>query len=139
MMVLWIILQRCTFLYVHVVWNYTHAFSMQQWINSFAHLLGFAIILSCNTCIHVEPVHIITCSILNTVNQPTFICMQDTYKVCESIITKKFQLRQVLKYLRHIIFQIIHILIAKKVAVNQFIFRKFWSEVVANKSQFTVW
>lgn len=57
------------------------------------HLLGFAIILSCNTCIHVEPVYIITCSILNTVNQPTFICMQDTYKVCESIITKKFQLR----------------------------------------------
>lgn len=93
MMVLWIILQRCTFLHVHVVWNYTHAFSMQQCINSFAHLLGFSIILSCNTCIHVEPVHIITCSFLNTVNQPTFICMQDTYKVRESIITKKFQLR----------------------------------------------
>lgn len=138
MMVLWIILQRCTFLHVHVVWNYTHAFSMQQCINSFAHLLGFSIILSCNTCIHVEPVHIITCSFLNTVNQPTFICMQDT-KYARASSQKSSSCEQVLKYLRHIIFQIIHILIAKKVAVNQFIFRKFWSEVVANKSQFTVW
>lgn len=70
-MVLWIILQRCTFLKhcnFDSVCTWILYINLQLWINSFAHLLGFALFLSCNTCIHVKPVHIITCSILNTVN-----------------------------------------------------------------------